>query len=170
MFALYVLNIKEFLKPKRISDRRFSTKFKDIFVESCILYYSKKEKFSHLIFKNDIYSASYFYPISKNCLLLTMATNSPTRPLRDVLPYEPEKNILIEDKINEIELESSGSWFLFKKSLKFPAIKTQDPNIFNDYYLSRNKTIVTRNYFNSIQTINLKAILEEMDTNIIRLL
>lgn len=170
MFALYVLNIKEFLKPKRISDKRFSTKFKDIFVKSYILYYSKKEKFSHLIFKEDIYSTSYFYPISKDYSLLMMPIKPETGSLRYVLPHKPENNILIEDKINEIKLEDSKSWFLFKKSLKFPATITHDPNIFNDYYLSRNKTIVTRNYFNSIQTINLKAILEELDTNIIRLL
>lgn len=170
MFEVYILNIKEFLKPKRISNRRFSTKFKDIFVESSIPYLLKKERFSYLIFKEDIYSTSYFYPISKNCLLLTMATNSSTRPLRDILPYEPEKNILIEDKINEIELETSRSWFLFKKSLKFPAIKTYDPNMFSDYYLSTDKSIVRKNYPDKIQIINSKAILEEMNINIIRLL
>lgn len=170
MFALYVLNIKEFLKPKRISNRRFSTKFKDIFIESYISYLSKKEKFSHLVFEEDIYSVSYFYPISRNYSLLMIPIKPKTEPLRDVLPHKPEDNILIEDKINEIELEDSKFWFLFKKSLKFPAIKTYNPSFFNDYYLSNNKTTVVRNYFNSIQTINLKAILEEMNTNVIRLL
>lgn len=170
MFAVYVLNIKEFLKPKRISNRRFSTKFKDIFVESSIPYFLKKERFSHLIFKEDIYSTSYFYPISRNCLLLIVPIKPETEPLRNVLPYEPEKNILIEDKINEIELENSKSWFLFKKSLKFLAINTYDSSTFSDYCLGTDKSIVRKIYPDKIQTINSKAILEEMDTNIIRLL
>lgn len=170
MFALYILNIKEFLRPKRISGTSFKTRFEDIFAKSAISFSSKKEKFSYLIFKNDIYSASYCYSISKNHLLLAVPVNSATIPLRNILPYKPENNILIENKINEIKLEDSKSWFLFKKSLKFLAIKTYDSSTFSDYCLSTDKSIVRKIYPDKIQTINSKAILEEMDTNIIRLL
>ena len=50
MFTLYVLNIKEFLRPKRISDTSFKTRFEDIFAKSATSLPSKKEKFSYLIF------------------------------------------------------------------------------------------------------------------------
>ena len=118
MFALYVLNIKEFLRPKRISGTSFKTRFEDIFAKSAISFFSKKEKFSYLIFKNDIYSASYCYSISKNHLILVVPVDSATIPLRNILPYKPENNILIENKINEIKLEDSKSWFLFKKRIR----------------------------------------------------
>lgn len=170
MFALYVLNIKEFLRPKRISGTSFKTRFEDIFAKSAISFSSKKEKFSYLIFKNDIYSASYCYSISKNHLLLVVPANSATIPLRNILPYKPENNILIENKINEIKLEDSKSWFLFKKELELSDIKNYFLETFDGYYLCTNKSKIMKKYSDRIQTINLKAILEELDTNIIRLL
>lgn len=170
MFALYVLNIKEFLRPKRISDTSFKTRFEDIFAKSATSLPSKKEKFSYLIFKNDIYSASYCYSISKNHLLLAVPVNSATIPLRNILPYKPENNILIENKINKIELKDSRSWFLFKKELELSDIKTYLLEIFDGYYLCTNKFKIMKKYSDRIQTINLKVILEELDTNIIRLL
>lgn len=101
---------------------------------------------------------------------LPKISKSATIPLRNILPYKPENNILIENKINEIKLEDSKSWFLFKKELELSDIKNYFLENFDGYYLCTNKSKIMKKYSDRIQTINLKAILEELDTNIIRLL
>ena len=93
-----------------------------------------------------------------------------TEPLRNILPHEVKSDLLFETKINKIKLVNSKTWFLFKGPCKiFPMLTLEINYSFTDYLLTLNEAIVMRYYSESVRDINLKAILEELGTNVIRL-
>lgn len=171
MLALYVLNLKEFFSPKRKNKNVFNTKFEDFFIQSHLQYYTKKEILTNVFYKEIIYPLSYLYQISKEYYLLTVPICFETELLRNILPHEVKNDFLFETKINKIKLVNKKTWFLLKEPcITFPMLILEVNSSFTDYLVTLNEAIVMRYYSESVRDINLKAILEELDTNIIRLL
>lgn len=170
MLALYVLNLKEFFSPKRKNKNVFSTKFENFFIQSHLHYNTKKEVLTNVFYGEITYPPSYLYQISKDYYLLTVPICSKTKLLRNILPHEVKSDFLFKTKINKIKLVNNKTWFLLKKPCETFLMLTSEINSsFTDYLVTLNEAIVMRYYSESVRDINLKAILEELDTNIIRL-
>ena len=171
MLALYVLNLKEFFSLKRKNKNVFSTKFENFFIQSHLHFNTKKEVLTNVFYKEITYPLSCLYQISKDYYLLTVPICSGTKLLRNILPHEVKNDFLFETKINRIKLVNKKTLFLLKEPWKiFPMLTLEINPSFTDYLVTFNEAIVMRYYSESVRDINLKAILEELDANIIRLL
>lgn len=130
----------------------------------------KKEVLTNVFYGEITYPPSYLYQISKDYYLLTVPICSKTKLLRNILPHKVKNDFLFETKINKIKLVNNKTWFLLKKPCETFLMLTSEINSnFTDYLVTLNEAIVMRCYSESVRDINLKAILEELDTNIIRL-